>query len=453
MPVVSFTDSELRNAIIKLDMISDPMQPLPLASNTPSAPSLSNLNQMTSTPALEALRSKTRQKPKRPSLSNSHSNKSPLLTTHSSSAPSGKIINTSHFHPNSQKDFLKRLSTFRLSSYSSSKPSALSPSTMAAFGWSNVQKNRLKCQDCQASWALVIPLKDKWSTSTGSQILDLGKQMRVNQHRPSCPWRTRRSPTSIYHIPFWKTTKAAIDDLSANALQLAQSFFIDSIHPFEIQSPLDDQSISTLSACLQMLPPNPSIHQTDSVIPISALILALFGWIVKPLPAHTKNFDSTRRLSLNSQTSSSSISILTSSQPAVSTQSLQLSQAHSTTQNQPTLYCNLCFRQALIPTLSSKPFDVVLEHRNFCPYVDSNCGFDPSELPPNGTLLKSQLGWQKRFEVVKNFIKRKGFEQVEFSTLENILKSFDVIQNHPSYPGLSSSPQLSVLNFVKSTLS
>ncbi|POV94340.1 hypothetical protein PSTT_16900 [Puccinia striiformis] len=425
---------------------------------------LSSPTRIISTPALEALRSRTTRRTRSVS-SSSNTNKNKRSRTNSITSKPTSAIDSEKLevNPSSESDFLDRLGTFKLSSYPAGKPPGLSPPSMAAHGWTNVQKNRLKCICCAATWVLSAPSRGDWNSASGTQLAALGARMRTEQHRNSCPWRNRCSPPTIYRIPRWKNSIETFDDLIKSANQISDALFCNARPMFDVQHTLPDQAVTTLSIALQSQ--NPSASSTTlpsrSSPTTDALILALFGWSIKLVTRGRRD------------SSQSSVSAIPCVQEPGST---SLRDADDTITS---LHCKLCHRQALPSSslTSIKAFNPTHEHREYCPFIDPHAGF---EAPHESVAVLQKPGWQVRLEAVQNVLDRQNLsisinnknlsplnDQTPSSciTLENIASHFNsssrpdihnhTINRHPynqSEPYNSSSPQINLLNFVKAVL-
>ncbi|KNZ49303.1 uncharacterized protein VP01_50g7 [Puccinia sorghi] len=358
-----------------------------------------------STPALEALRTR-----------NSREKKS---TTR------GAKPRKSAIRPSSQADFLRRLETFKLSSYPAGKPRPLSPPSMAAYGWTNADKNRLKCLNCHASWVLATPSNGDWASSSGLQLGTLGIRMRTDQHRPACPWRTRHCPPIVYAPPRSKTSQETFETLIKTATEISDALFPNGITPFQVQHTLSEQAVTTLSIALQ----SSSNSSTRNCPTTAALILALCGWSVKLIQAGRRE------------------------------SSDHMSQQGSASLPEASLYCKLCHRQALPSSKSptNKTFDPIHQHREYCPFIDPHAGFDEPLLPVSA-------GWQAHLQAIQNVVDRQNFSicpskptsipNQPYVTLENIASHFYPPPIASSLSPLSSSSShINLVNFVKQVLS
>ncbi|KAA1112997.1 hypothetical protein PGT21_018074 [Puccinia graminis f. sp. tritici] len=461
LQAVSIDPSRLKNAFDILNQIDclqqNDIRTAPNSQSTTSSPkkniSSSSNSRIISTPALEAIRSSRING--RSKSSSSKRLKSELRTKLN---PQGKV------NPGSQIDFLGRLETFKLSSYPAGKPRGLSPPSMAAHGWTNAQKNRLKCVCCGATWVLATPSKGDWGSSSGAQLVTLGIRMRTEQHRSSCPWRSRSCPHSIYHTPRWKSSRETFEALIKVAVEISDALFSNARAVFQVQHNLPDRVVTTLSIALQTENSSGSTLPSRSCPTTDALILALFGWSIKRVPAGRRD----------SSHSMAALPSIQGSNPA-SGRSTTLPESDDL----PSLHCRLCHRQALPSPTSTKAFNPVHEHREYCPFIDPHAGFDPPQGP--SAAADSRPGWHARLEAIQNVLDRQNFSicpsssssdnlhplpNQSYVTLENIARHFNTRppvtpSDHPLgsenthtpvNPSRDSCPQINLLNFVKEVL-
>ncbi|PLW14372.1 hypothetical protein PCASD_04687 [Puccinia coronata f. sp. avenae] len=415
-----------------------------------------------STPALEALRRSRKNQGRKTKTGGTRAGG--IQTREDSKRqPSRKEI-----RPSSQADFLARLESFKLSSYPAGKPRALSPPSMAAHGWTNVAKNRLKCMHCTATWVLPTPSNNRpWSSPSGTQLAALGIRMRTEQHRNTCPWRSRCCPPSIYRPPHFNTSQQTLEALVNTATEISHSGLFHSDNPMlQVQHTLSEQDITTLSIALQssQLSSNPDSHLPSRSSPtIPALILALCGWSIKLVR-------SGRRESSQSITPANIPSDQESNNPPSNPPTCLAAEA--------SLYCKLCHRQALPSPASMKPFNPIHEHRDYCPFIDPQAGFEaPRDNDHDHDLAAVAIsrtpGWQAHLHAIQNVLSRQNLSHSShqlvstpgqpYVTLEHIATHFHsplpapLVPHQPRSaspnPLTSASPQINLLNFVKEVLS
>ncbi|OAV99946.1 hypothetical protein PTTG_01440 [Puccinia triticina 1-1 BBBD Race 1] len=456
LQTVPISPSQLKNALDILNQIDCPnsttysIDQSPSSSSKPPVFNSDNRSnsRLISTPALEAIRlSRVNGR------TNSGNSKRLKTESRPRTSSQGKV------NPSSQMDFLRRLETFKLSSYPAGKPRGLSPPSMAAHGWTNVQKNRLKCICCGATWVLATPSKGDWSTSSGAKLAVLGIQMRTDQHRNSCPWRSRSCPPSIYRIPRCKSSRETFEALIKAATEISDALFFPAQPVFQIQHTLPDQVVTTLSIALQSQHTSATTVPSRSCPTTDALILALFGWSIKRVPRGKRD---------------SSQSVI--AQPSVQTSDHSVALAEPC--DLPSLYCRLCHRQALPSPTSTKSFNPIHEHREYCPFIDPHAGFDPP--PESAAPLDSKPGWKTRLGAIQNVLDRRNFGvgpssaahnpqpplNQAYMTLENLALHFNahrpaahtdhLLGPDNTHTQLDSPvkfcPQINLLNFVKEVL-
>ncbi|KAJ6513364.1 C3HC zinc finger-like-domain-containing protein [Mycena sanguinolenta] len=332
---------------------------------------------------------------------------------------------TAEYRPSSIPSFLARLATFKLATYAN-KPSQLDAVAAAKCGWTNDGRDRLVCGLCAASW--VVAGREGMGKDAASALVEKQRVALVEAHKNGCPWRTRQCDPSIYRIPLQapavmvreiKTCAAQLDPIMQQmevkhpltTTQLAS--LRNTISAFTLPSP----SAESESATTTTPPPDPSE---------TAVLTALFGWAPAP-PSAT---DRPRVSSLSSRPASRAASragspFSASTPPrfgrasTVATPSALNSETRATTPAPPStpprqflrrissglitptkrdgttslLHCALCQRRvglwafapppaepstpppsrigaaATRPPAPQRHFDLLKEHRSFCPYV------------------------------------------------------------------------------------
>lgn len=386
------------------------------------------LQRVISTPALESLRSRGK------CLKKSNLTTSGKRTNQTRARPPTSDqheISQKKIHPTSQVEFLSRLKTYRMSSYPSGIPRSISPPTMSALGWCNVQKNRLKCETCAATWVLATPSNGDWKTNSGCQLAQLGQKMSIDQHRRWCPWRTRRCSSSVYRCSPWGNGLKTIQLLVYGAKELLNHISSDLC----LEHPLAQEDVKLLITAASMMPgpDSPVCDLRNKIGHSDALILTLFGWTVNPsLKILAKSQHPTPSLSNDGQNLYSHLQPLCGdTQPPI------------------TLSCAFCHRDAMFPS-PSKPFNTLTEHREFCPYLDSQSGFfDSSSSLPSSSNLKAV--WELHLFMIRNFVERQLNKP---STLKHLVDQFCLTSPRSAGEegdGLACS-QLNVVGMVKAAL-
>ncbi|THV03168.1 zf-C3HC-domain-containing protein [Dendrothele bispora CBS 962.96] len=295
-----------------------------------------------------------------------------------SSVPLSPLVD---YRPSSITSFLARLSTFKLSTYAN-KPSAIDAVAAAKCGWINDGKDRLVCGICDVSWVVVG--KERMTRDAANALIEKQRISLSENHKKGCPWRTRQCDASIYRIPLQSSTIMA-RDIRQNALAI--DILLQDI---EIRHPLTANQISSLQSAISSFEHSPSGQlpsDSSSAEPCTNAILAsLFGWSLvterSPVSALSR---STSQLSSPSTTPS--LSRASSVPPGAGHPRplLRVMASKVLTQDSSLLQCRLCQRRVGLwafappkesaapgmPAQSSKqrPFDLLKEHRSYCPYV------------------------------------------------------------------------------------
>lgn len=377
----------------------------------PARPPCSTPTPRTSTPALEAI------------LSRSSTHKQPASTA----------VAPINYDPSSLSALLTRLSTYRLSTFSPSKPSSLSPLNCALHGWTHTTstRERIQCTTCAQGLVLLPPSTgDSWSSPTGDRLrLEYERLVLAPTgaaHAENCPWRMRPCVRGLYRLAggglgvqsggrrrLLETVGRQARELSARGLEVVELEL-----PREAQALVgDEEGRARLVKAVQAVQPGagaaPAGGATStepSPLAATAILLAVFGWTLSP---------------------SSSPSPLARSDSSTSLSSLRsLSTSISSSTSSRILACSFCVRQVLAtpylpspspsanttaptPAPAPRAFDPVRQHQPFCPFVDAYAGHSPpAAAPPSSSvsvgagasggkgagLLKP--GWQVRLEAV-----------------------------------------------------
>ncbi|PVG04456.1 zf-C3HC-domain-containing protein [Serendipita vermifera] len=291
----------------------------------------------------------------------------------SASSVSGKGSSKySTYDPTSRTEFLARLQTFKLMTYSS-KPPDIDAVAAARCGWYNEGgKEVLTCKTCSAVWTM--PPRNTSNKEELSTLIEKQKAMLIEQHNTSCPWRVRQSEASIYSMPIPSPSA-----LSSTVLQRA-GVLQPLVYQIGIKHPLSIQQISILVSAVESAQADMIRKRVggESGNPVdltslpgeTAIIIAFFGWD-RSLPASSN--------SAKSNSVAGSL-IPTPSQSGTATPNISSGKAIVT--------CQLCQRQVGLwsfgaassqsilppstpgrPTPTQRHFDVLREHRPHCPYV------------------------------------------------------------------------------------
>ncbi|KAJ3788035.1 zf-C3HC-domain-containing protein [Lentinula aff. detonsa] len=348
-----------------------------------------------STPNLSAIlaRAATKTRKAFPMKSGESSNSAPPLSP------------LADYRPSSIPSFLGRLETFKLATYAN-KPPALDAVAAAKCGWINDGKDRLVCGLCNASW--VVAGKEGLSKDAANALIEKQRASLVQNHKTGCPWRTRQCDDSIYRIPL-QSPASTVQNIKLNAAVLDTV-----LQDVEIKHPLTASQVNSLQSIVTSLESSPerTVEATESSSSLphpspefseTAIITSLFGWTLSPeRPRSTSTSRSNSRVSSALRTPSLSRS--TSVAPGNSLDRprplLKTAVSQAMARDNSLVHCVLCQRRvglwAFAPpkpppsTLSSpeaadtppaqlpkrtnsiltrRQFDLLKEHRSYCPYV------------------------------------------------------------------------------------
>lgn len=99
--------------------------------------------------------------------------------------------------PSSLPGLMTRLATYRMATYND-KPASIDALAAARHGWSNTkEKERLQCHVCQSAWKVEYEYARLANTE---QLLNITRRF-IEEHKSSCPWRTRHCSGS-YQLDF-----------------------------------------------------------------------------------------------------------------------------------------------------------------------------------------------------------------------------------------------------------
>ncbi|KAG2036844.1 C3HC zinc finger-like-domain-containing protein [Suillus americanus] len=324
----------------------------------------------------------------------------------------------SEYRPSSTQSFLSRLSTYKLATYAN-KPPQIDAVAAAKCGWINDGKDRLVCGICDVSW--VVAGRDGMTREAANALVEKQRNQLVEMHKDGCPWRTRQCDSSIYRVPLQAPAVMA-RDIKSNALAL-ELLLTDVVmkHPLSVS-----QLASLRSAITSVKPPQAqSESENESAMHVdagpepsdTAIVTALFGWSLAPPapPSERNHTPSFSRIATMSRPASPSLSRSSSvsrtvelgradspsprpSFPLTSISQLggtplrarmpRLSDIGKSTRDASLLHCSLCQRRvglwAFTPQSTASPldgsplphsstkkrqFDVLNEHRSYCPFI------------------------------------------------------------------------------------
>ncbi|KAJ3767777.1 zf-C3HC-domain-containing protein [Lentinula raphanica] len=351
-----------------------------------------------STPNLSAILSRAANKTRKafPTMKPAHS---------SDSAPS--LSPLADYRPSSISSFLARLETFKLATYAN-KPPALEAVAAAKCGWINDGKDRLVCGLCNASW--VVAGREGLSRDAANALIEKQRTSLIQNHKTGCPWRTRQCEDSIYRIPL-QSPAATVQNIKVNAAVLDTV-----LQDVEIKHPLSTSQVSALQSIVSSYEssssrssqdsqdPAPSSLQKSHDISETAIITSLFGWSLAPERPRTTSMsraNSKIASPLRSPSLSRSTSVVPGDSPGRSTPLLKTAVSQAIARDNSLVHCVLCQRRvglwAFAPlkplpttpttsessearpiqhppkrtnsTVTRRQFDLLKEHRSYCPYV------------------------------------------------------------------------------------
>ncbi|KAG7096718.1 hypothetical protein E1B28_004132 [Marasmius oreades] len=306
--------------------------------------------------------------------------------------PSGPLAD---YRPSSIPSFLSRLSTFKLSTYAN-KPPQIDAVAASKCGWVNDGKDRLMCGICGVSW--VLAGKEGMSREAANALIEKQRVSLVESHKSGCPWRTRQCDELIYRIPL-QSPATTVRDLKANASTLdpiLQSIVIK--HPLTPNQLNSLQSVVTSyvsSSDREQDPPTSENNSPPTIPSVTSILTALFGWEPapdRPRTASLSRSNSRVPTSSSTPTLSRAVSLAPSTSPRPSL--LQDASNKVTARDNSLLHCTLCQRRVGLWAFMSQPsapsqqeddpsgapdarppppkprqFDLLKEHRSYCPYV------------------------------------------------------------------------------------
>ncbi|GAA5926498.1 uncharacterized protein JCM15063_000292 [Sporobolomyces koalae] len=278
------------------------------------------------------------------------------------------------YEPNSFDRLLDRLATFKLSTWSPSKPDSLNALECARHGWTNRSaRERLECVTCHKGIVL-LPPTSSWTTPAG-QALEHEYERSVlegHAHDPACPWKMRPTQRSLYRISTGDTRSKLVEHVSTEAIQLEQG--VPQIST-DLVLELPTRAREALEGNNHKLVESISKRSPATSISSSSILLATFGWSLHPR--------ATTGPSLTRSSSSSSIS--------------------STTSAAPLLHCHYCLRKVPLTSYlgNSKPFNPATQHHAYCPYVSTSSN-TPTSRDSNQRVerIEKKPGFQTRLETL-----------------------------------------------------
>ncbi|TFK40146.1 C3HC zinc finger-like-domain-containing protein [Crucibulum laeve] len=334
--------------------------------------------------------------------------------------PAPLLPATAEYRPSSLPSFLSRLATFKLATYTN-KPQAVDAVAASKCGWTNDGKDRLVCGLCNASW--VVAGREGMNRDAANALIEKQRVSLVEAHKNGCPWKTRQCDPSIYCIPL-QSPSAIAKHIKENAETLDP--VLESV---SVKHPLTATQLNSLRSVISScsLSQEPDSSETgDAATPSpfhvskqpsdTAILASLFGWIIvsptAPEPLRRTSTASRAgsmapsRAQTPSLSRASSVSLSRSS-PKPKLQIFQLSPKLHLKRDNTMLRCSLCQRRIglwafvpppPLPTSASasseteptpavkqspqRQFDILKEHRSYCPYVVRSTMVPSMPVPP-----------------------------------------------------------------------
>ncbi|KAN0092853.1 C3HC zinc finger-like domain containing protein [Tylopilus felleus] len=371
----------------------------------------------------------------------------------------------SEYRPSSTDSFLSRLATYKITTYAN-KPPQIDAVAAARCGWINDGKDRLLCGMCDVSW--VLAGREGMNKDAAHALVEKQRLSLVEMHKDGCPWKSRQCEPSIYRVPLQapaamvrelRTTALSLEPTFVNVIVK---------HPLTLSQLSSLRTIFSAAASERSAFKHDSITDEDettrSVVPSdTAIVVALFGWIPAPtatlyrtasslfLPvgssgpsasmpptpslSRTSSISSHLRERVSSPTPSASprtsISQFSASPDRMRTslRTKNLWSNHVPTIAGPrdasVVYCVLCQRRvglwgyymngAATPSAQDEPstsllhehqkeFDLVKEHRSYCPYVVCSSLVPSFSQSPSADSPGSVIeGWRAVLTVVQRY--------------------------------------------------
>ncbi|EGN98934.1 hypothetical protein SERLA73DRAFT_181664 [Serpula lacrymans var. lacrymans S7.3] len=266
--------------------------------------------------------------------------------------------------------------------------------------------------------------------SPANSLIEKQRTSLVQMHKDGCPWKTRQCDASIYRIPL-QSPLAMARDMKLNALTLEPV-----LQGVQVRHPLSNAQLKTLRSIIATVPITPAFSEEGSS-PMqvdgdpdasvftdepsdSTLLTSLFGWALAPPSPERLRTTSLSRANTNvpSKASTPSLSRANSvarisereATPVSSPMIPRTSSFRSPVNNQrdsSLLHCSLCQRRIGLwafappppqngstaedhetPPPAPKPqrqFDILKEHRSYCPYVVRSTVVPSLPLQPGAT--------------------------------------------------------------------
>jgi len=350
----------------------------------------------------------------------------PLKFSSFSPSPAPALPPTAEYRPSSIPAFLSRLSTFKLATYAN-KPPAVDAVAASKCGWTNGGKDRLVCGLCTSSW--VVAGREGMSRDAANALIEKQRVSLVDMHKNGCPWKIQQCDPTIYRIPL-QSPSVMLRDLKSNAIVLEHSLRnVEVRHPLATNQL---NSLRATIAAFALHPPaetrdsghdNSNISRPSSIEALelsdTAILTALFGWVLVPSEPRRVSLSRANSLAPSSPPtpSLSRSASVTHEQPRMSPTvpstpfTFRMPLNVSKEKHHPTLLqCPLCQRRVGLWAFTSPPsengttheqpqapaphpgdaasppatpapppparkslpkrqFDLLREHRSYCPYV------------------------------------------------------------------------------------
>ncbi|KAJ7274503.1 C3HC zinc finger-like-domain-containing protein [Mycena haematopus] len=193
----------------------------------------------------------------------------------SSSAALPPLPPTAEYRPSSIPAFLARLATFKLATYAN-KPPQLDAVAAAKCGWTNDGRDRLVCGLCGVSW-VVAGREGMASRDAAGALVERQRVALVEAHKNGCPWRTLQCDPSIYRVPLQAPA------LMVREIKTSAALLDPIIQQMEVKHPLTASQLASLCATVSafaLLPPAEGAPPPDPSE--TAVLTALFGWAPAP---------------------------------------------------------------------------------------------------------------------------------------------------------------------------
>ncbi|GAA5836306.1 hypothetical protein JCM5353_005983 [Sporobolomyces roseus] len=295
------------------------------------------------------------------------------------------------YNPTSLPLLLSRLSTYKLSTYSPSKPTTLSSLSCALHGWINSGRERLTCITCDHSLILLNPTTGGWNGANGRALMEEYDKLvlKGKAHKDNCPWKLRPcSKNGVYKLEGGGlgVSRGGRRKLLEIVGEEAKGMDENGLGGIELElgnkvgELLDENKLKRNVIALLPSPPPPQEDSTEQAPPVlstTSILLSIFGWTLSPLPLPSS--------SLSRSSSKSSLSSLKSIPQILS--------------------CHYCLRQILVtPYLSSgegkKSLNPLNQHHHYCPYIDTTIDTPSTTTTTTTSNLIKKAGWQLRLEAV-----------------------------------------------------